>query len=194
MRRLLAPLMTLLLVGCAISSPQKEQYKAEYNNRQDVRAQNVYRFKTQPIKPSGEKYWGAGDLAQLFYVSDDKASVLELRFNYPAKSLRVASLDPQNNVLREKTYSLLDESAAKPADPNTGYVYLTKDGELMRKVRNCTPDMSVGCQWWNHRLFITRSADLAVQYEKGGAGLAFLVIPVYGASEYLEIFPKAPGS
>lgn len=191
MRKLLPLLLTLLLAGCVISSPQKAQYNAEYSNRQDIRTQSVYRFITKPVKPSGENYWGAGDLPQLFYVTSDNAAVVELRFNYPAKSLLITSLDGQNNVLEKKTFALLDESASKPSDPKFSYFYLTKDGELMMKYHNCTPDMSVGCRWFEHRIFITRNTDLAVQYESGSAGMAFLLIPFYGSQKYFEVFPRA---
>jgi hypothetical protein len=182
-------ILTLLLTGCA-SSPQQAQYKAEYPVRQDMRKQSIYQFQTKPIKSSGARYWGSGNLAELFYVSDDQASTLEMRFNYPARSLQVSSRDPHNNILRQRTFILLDESAAKPSDSKTGYVYLTKDGQLSRKTKNCTPDMSVGCQWWNHTIFLTRQGDLAVNYESGGAVLMFLVLPLYGSNEYFEVFPK----
>lgn len=194
MRKLMVLLVAALLAGCGSSSPQQTQYETEYSQRQDIRKQSVYRFATKPMKPSGEKYWGAGDLAQLFYVIDAKATVIELAFNYPAKTLLATARDAQNNMLKEQTYILLAKSDAAPAGENVRYIYLTKDGELAKKTKNCTPDMSVGCQWWNYRLFITRSADLAVQYEQGGAGLAFLVIPMHGSNKYLEIFPKAAGS
>lgn len=194
MRTPLILLLTLLLTGCVISSPQKALYNAEYPHRQDIRQQNVYRFTTKPVTPGGEKYWGAGDLAQLFYVSDDKATTVELRFSYPGKSLHVASLDTQNHVLRERTFILLDESAAKPANKDIDYFFLTKEGELKTSWRSCIPDMSVGCSWGGHTLFITRNTDLAVQYETGGAYLMFLVFPAYGSRKYLEIFPQAPAA
>ncbi|MEQ4451592.1 MULTISPECIES: hypothetical protein [Kosakonia] len=192
MHRILTLLLSVLLAGC-ISSPQKAQYNAEYANRQDIRAHEVYRFMTKPVKSSGEKYWGAGDLAELLYVVDDKAAVVELRFNYPAKSMQVTARDAQNKVLRERTFILMDEAASKPADSDIRYFYLTKEGELATTSRNCTPDMSAGCRWWNYKLFITHNADLAVQYEHGAAGLAFLVFPMYSSSQNLEIFPKATG-
>jgi hypothetical protein len=192
MRTLLALLITVSLSGC-ISSPQGAQYAAEYANHQDIRSQSVYRFNTKAIKPSGESYWGSNDLAQLFYVSSEKAAVVKLRFNYPDKTVQATSLDAQNNVLRQTTFILLDESAEKPSDPEALYFYLTPKGELLRKTRNCTPDMSVGCQWYNHQVFITHSGNLATQYETGAAGMAFLVFPMYGSQKYLEIFPKAPG-
>ena len=190
MRGLLVLLVTLLLGGCVISSPQRAQYKEEYGNRQDIRTHTVYRFMTKPVRPSGEEYWGAANLAEFFYVDDKNATRVELRFNYAANTVDVASLDAQNTVLRKRTIVLLDESAAKPADTEDVYLTLTRDGELTKKVRSCKPDMSVGCQWWNHKLFITRSGDLAVQYEKGGTGLIFLLVPAYGSTEYLEIYPK----
>ena len=189
MRQFFMLILTLLLAGCA-RSPQQAQYNAEYPVRQDMRKQSVYQFQTKPITPSGARYWGAGNLAELFYVSDDQASTLEMRFNYPARSLLVTSRDPQTNIVRQRTFILLDESVAKPSDSQTGYMYLTKDGQLLRKAKNCTPDMSVGCQWWNHTVFLTRKGDLAVNYESGGAALMFLVLPLYGSKEYLEVFPN----
>ncbi len=190
MRVLFALLLTSLLAGCITSSPQKALYKAEYPHRQDIRQQNVYQFKTTPIKASGERYRGAGDLAVLFGVSHQNASTVQLRFNYPAKSLEAVSLDAANKTIRKETFILLDESAPKPSRPETNYFYLTKDGQLVQKSRNCTPDMSVGCQWWNHMLFITRNGDMAVHYENGSAVLLFLVFPGYGSHDYLEIFSK----
>lgn len=189
MRQSFPLILILLLAGC-VSSSQHAQYKTEHPVRQDIRKQSVYQFQTKPTKPSGEKYWGAGDLADLFYVNDDKAATLEMRFNFPARSLQVSSRDAKDNILRQQLFNLLDESAAKPSDSQTNYVYLTKDGQLLRKVKNCTPDMSVGCQWRNHTIFLTRGGDLAVNYESGGAALMFLVLPLYGSKEYLEIFPK----
>ncbi|MGY5956392.1 Lipoprotein [Kosakonia sp. BK9b] len=190
MRSVLILLLAGLLAGCEVSSPQKAQYNAEYENRQDIHTQNVYRFKAQPLKSSGKKYWGAGNLAELFYVNADNTAVVELHFNYPAKSLDTVSRDAQNTLLRERTWHLLDESASKPADPEANYLYLTKDGRLLRQKRHCTPDMGVGCQWHNYELFITRHGDLMVQYASGGAGLAFLILPVYSSYQYVEIFPK----
>ena len=190
MRVLFALLLSSLLAGCITSSPQKALYKAEYPHRQDIRQQNVYQFKTTPIKASGKRYRGAGDLAVLFGVSHQNASTVQLRFNYPAKSLEAVSLDAANKTIRKETFILLDESAPKPSRPETNYFYLTKDGQLVQKSRNCTPDMSVGCQWWNHRLFITRNGDMAVHYENGSAVLLFLVFPGYGSHDYLEIFSK----
>lgn len=189
-RVLFVLLLSSLLVGCITSSPQKALYKAEYPHRQDIRQKNVYQFKTTPIKASGERYWGAGELTQLFRVNDKDASTVQLRFNYPAKSLEAVSLDAANRTLSKETFILLDESAPKPSSPETNYFYLTKDGQLVHKIRNCTPDMSVGCQWWNHRLFITRNGDMAVHYENGSAVLLFLVFPGYGSHDYLEIFSK----
>ncbi len=81
MRVLFALLLSSLLAGCITSSPQKALYKAEYPHRQDIRQHNVYQFKTTPIKASGERYRGAGDLAVLFGVSNQNASTLQLRFN-----------------------------------------------------------------------------------------------------------------
>ena len=192
MRTLLALLMTVSLTGC-ISSPQGAQYDTEYAKHQDIRSQSVYRFKAKAIKPSGERYWGSNDLAELFYVTSEAAAVVKLRFNYPAKTMQATSLDAQNNVLRQTTFILLDESAPKPSNPEDRYFYLTPKGELLSKSRNCTPDMSVGCQWRNHQLFITHNGNLAAQYDTGAAGMAFLVFPMYGSNKYLEIFPKAPG-
>lgn len=191
MRSLLALFIAVSLSGC-VSSPQGAQYDAEYANHQDIRKQSLYRFKTKAIKPSGESYWGSDDLAQLFYVPGKTASVVELRFNYPAKTVQATSLDAQNNVVQQQTYILLDASASEPDDKNNRYLRLSKNGEIVKKSRNCTPDMSVGCQWHNHEIFLTQSGNLAVQYESGGAGLAFLVFPIYNSQKYFEIFPKAP--
>ncbi|MCT4707653.1 hypothetical protein MUA03_17370 [Enterobacteriaceae bacterium H16N7] len=189
MRGLSALLMVLSLTGCVISSPQREQYNAEYSSRQDIRTHTLYRFMAKPVKSSGEKYWGAGDLTELFYVKGDAASSVELHLDYASKSMTVKSIDTQNKTLHEEKYILLDESDEKPSDSNVKYIYLTKDGELIRKVKNCTPDMSVACQWWDHRLFITHNGDLAVQYQQGSAGMLFLLVPFYGNRSYLEIFP-----
>ena len=60
----------------------------------------------------------------------------------------------------------------------------------MQKTRNCTPDMSVGCHWWIHNLFITRHGDMALQYGNGSAVMLFLLFPAYGSNKYLEIFSK----
>jgi len=106
----------------------------------------------------------------------------------------VKSLDAQNRTLREETYALLDESAAKPSDVESRYFFLTKEGVLLTKFKNCTPDMSVGCRWQERTLFITRNGDMAVQLASGTAGMAFLVIPFYGSEKYLEIFPKVSGT
>lgn len=193
MRQLSVLLCLLLLAGCVVSSPQKAQFNAEYPNRQDIRNHTVYRFMTKPLKPGGGKYYGSNDLAETLYVRADNAVTVELRFNYPARTLQVKSLDGQNRTLREETYVLLDESAAKPSDPESLYFFLTKDGVLLTKYKNCTPDMSVGCRWLERTLFITRNGDMAVQLADGTAGLAFLVIPFYGSKKYLEIFPQAAG-
>ncbi|QMV51187.1 hypothetical protein [Ewingella americana] len=194
MYKLSALLLVLLLAGCSISAPQNAQYKKEYSARQDIRKQSLYQFMTKPVAAGGGRYWGSGDLAALFSVMDKQATSLELRFNYPAKSLEVSSRDAQNKTLRSKAFRLLDESAAKPADADNGYFYLTKDGQLVKNTRNCTPDMSVGCRWWNTKIFITGNGNLAVQHEEGGAGMMFLMIPVYGSNANFEVFPKAPPS
>ena len=194
MRQLSLLLCLLLLTGCVVNAPQKAQFNAEYPNRQDIRHHAVYRFMTKPLKPGGGKYYGANDLAETLYVRADNAAMVELRFNYPGRSLQVKSLDAQNRTLREETYALLDESAAKPSDVESRYFFLTKEGVLLTKHKNCTPDMSVGCRWQDRTLFITRKGDMAVQLAKGGAGMAFLGIPLYGSQKYLEIFPKAPGA
>jgi len=191
MRALVATMLAFLLTGCFTSSPQKTQFKAEYPARQDIRQKNEYRFTIKPTKPADARYWGSDDLAELFYVADTQATTLTLHFNFPAKSLQVSSQDPDNKIRRQTTFMLLDESAEKPSDTDLRYMYLTKDGRLLRKTRSCKPDMSVGCQWWIHTIFITRNGDMAVSYEKGGTGLVFLVIPLYSSSEYLQIFNKA---
>ncbi|MCU6668735.1 hypothetical protein M8013_08235 [Enterobacteriaceae bacterium H4N4] len=190
MRQLSVLGLVLLLSGCVVSSPQQSQFQAEYPNRQDIRSHSVYQFKTTPLKPGGDEYKGTDDLAQLFYVSSKSAATVELRFNYPAKSLQATSRDAQNNTLSQQTWTLLDESAAKPSDPERQYLWLTKDGVLRTKYKNCTPDMSVGCRWVERDMFITRSGDMAVQYAEGSAGMAFLVIPFYGSQKYLGVFPK----
>jgi len=190
MRSFLILLLTSLLAGCVTSSPQKTLFKAEYPQRLDIRQHNVYQFKTRPIVSSGESYRGSGDLTELFRVSNKNASMLQLRFDYPERSLEVVSLDAHNTVLDKHIFSLLDESASGPSDSEGEYFYLTKDGQLMQKTRNCTPDMSVGCQWWIHNLFITRNGDMAVHYENGSAVVLFLLLPAYGSHEYLEIFSK----
>lgn len=192
MRKLSALIIMGLLTGCSVNTPQKAQYNAEYSQRQDIRAQNVYRFKIKPIQPSGGKYWGEDNLAQVFYVSDENAATIELHFNYPARTLLASSLDKQGQVLHKRTFALFAESATPPSDPDADYLYLTKSGELRTKWKNCTPDMSVGCRWGGHTIFITHSADLAVQYESGTAGMAFLLIPFYGSETRLQIFAKAP--
>ncbi|MEJ5064761.1 hypothetical protein WH279_14770 [Erwinia sp. MYb375] len=196
MRTLLAVTLTALLAGCVTTPSQKAQFNAEYPHRQDIRQQSVYHFMTKPVSASGKKYWGSDNVAELFYVSDNAASMLQLRFNYPGRSVEVSSLDTHQKTLRKRTFALLDESAAKPSNADADYLVLTKGGQLMKKTRNCTPDMSVGCRWWNHTIFITRHADMAVHYEEGGAGLIFLIFPFYDSSEYLRIFQKvtpAPG-
>lgn len=193
MRQLSVLGLVLLLSGCVVSSPQKSQYQAEYPNRQDIRSHSLYRFVTTPLKPGGDEYRGADDLAQLFHVSKKTAATVELRFNYPAKSLQATSRDAQNNTLGQQTWILLDESSAKPSDPQSDYFWLTKDGVLRTHYKNCTPDMSVGCRWVEREMFITRNGDMAVQYAEGSAGMAFLVIPFYGSQKYLGIFPKASG-
>lgn len=63
MHRILTLLLSVLLAGC-ISSPQKAQYNAEYANRQDIRAHEVYRFMTNPVKSSGEKILGRRRLSR----------------------------------------------------------------------------------------------------------------------------------
>ncbi len=194
MRQLSVLLCLLLLTGCVVSSPQKAQFNAEYPNRQDIRSHTVYRFMTKPLQPGGGKYYGANDLAETLYVRADNAAMVELRFNYPGRSLQVKSLDAQNRTLRDETYALLDESAAKPSDAESRYFFLSKEGVLLTKFKNCTPDMSVGCRWQDRTLFITRSGDMAVQLASGTAGMAFLVIPFYGSEKYLEIFPKVSGT
>lgn len=193
MRQLSVLLCLLLLTGCTVSSPQKAQFNAEYPNRQDIRSHTVYRFMTKPLKPGGGKYYGANDLAEMLYARADNAAMVELRFNYPAKRLQVKTFDRQNSILQEQTWILLDESAAKPSDPESHHFWLTKEGVLLTKFKNCTPDMSVGCRWQERTLFITHNGDMAVQFAKGTAGMAFLVIPFYGSEKYLEIFPKAAG-
>lgn len=193
MRQLSVLLFILFLSGCVVSSPQKSQYNAEYPNRQDIRAHSVYRFKVTPLKPGGDEYKGVDDLAQLFYVRSDTAATVELRFNYPAKVVQATSLDAQNHPLQQRTWALLDESAAKPSDPESDYFWLTKEGVLVKKYKNCTPDMSVGCRWIERTLFITRNGDLGVQLADGSAGMAFLLIPFYGSEKYLGIFPKVAG-
>ncbi|BBJ86232.1 TPA: hypothetical protein ACNV3W_003088 [Raoultella ornithinolytica] len=184
--------IVLALSGCVVHSPQMAQYKAEYSNRQDIHSHSLYRFMAKPVKSSEEKYWGAGDLTEFFYVKGDKTSTVELKLDYDSKTMRIKSIDSQNRTLDERTFVLLDGSEEKPSDSNVKSLYLTKDGELIRKVKNCTPDMSAGCQWWEHRLFITQNGDLAVQYQQGGAGMLFLIVPFYTNSSYLEIFPRAP--
>jgi len=194
MRQLSVLCSLLLLSGCVVSSPQKSQYQAEYPNRQDIRSHSLYRFVTTPLKPGGDEYKGTDDLALLFYVSSKNAATVELRFNYPAKTLQATSLDAQNNALSQQTWALLDESAAKPTDSNSRHFWLTKDGVLRTQYKNCTPDMSVGCRWVDREMFITRSGDMAVQYAEGSAGMVFLVIPFYGSQKYLGIFPKVAGT
>lgn len=189
MRPVFILILTSLLAGCVTSSPQSALFKAEYPQRLDIRQHSVYQFKTKPISASGESYRGSGNLTTLFRVSNEDASVLQLRFNYPAKSLDAVSLDTRNRILDKHTFALLDESASASASEGE-YFYLTKDGQLMQKNRNCTPDMSVGCQWWIHNLFITRNGDMAVHYEKRSAVVLFLLLPAYGSNEYLEIFSK----
>ncbi|WP_313109669.1 hypothetical protein [Atlantibacter sp.] len=192
MRFISTIILSSLLAGCVISSPQKAQYKAEYSHRQDIRQHTVYKFNTKPISPSGKSYRGSGNLTTLFKLSDKNASKIQLRFDYPAKSLEAVSLDAQDKILDKQTFTLLDKSADKPSDSQMNYFYLTKDGQLVYKTRNCTPDMSIGCQWWAHSLFITRNGDMAVHYENGSAVMLFLILPAYGSNEYLEIFSKAP--
>jgi len=184
-------IFSFLLCGCVISSPQKAQYKTEYSHRQDIRQHNVYKFNTKPISASGKAYRGSGNLTSLFKLSDSNASRVQLLFDYAAKSLKAVSLDANDKILDKQTFILLDESMAKPSDSGINYFYLTKDGQLVNKTRNCTPDMSIGCQWWNYSLFITHSGDMAVHYENGSAVVLFLILPAYGSKEYLEIFSKA---
>ncbi|WP_228303343.1 hypothetical protein [Klebsiella aerogenes] len=192
MRKFTALILMGLLTGCSVNAPQSAQYNAEYSQRQDIHTQNVYRFKIKPLQPSGGKYWGADNLTQVFYVSDKNAAAIELRFNFPTATLQASSLDEQGKVVSTQTFALLAESATPPSGSDTKYLYLTKSGELLSKWKNCTPDMSVGCSWGGHQIFITHSADLAVQYATGGAGLAFLLIPFYNSEARLQIFAKAP--
>lgn len=147
MRKFTALLLMGLLTGCSVNAPQSAQYNAEYSQRQDIRTQNVYRFKIKPLQPSGGKYWGADNLTQVFYVSDKNAATIELRFNFPTATLQASSLDEQGKVVSTQTFALLAESATPPSGSDTKYLYLTKSGELLSKWKNCTPDMSVGCSW-----------------------------------------------
>jgi hypothetical protein len=188
MRLVLTLVLTSLLAGCVVDSPQKAQYNAEYPHRQDIRRQTVYQFMTKPVTKESK---GSDDLAEFFHVREDRATRVELRFNYPAHLVEISALDENRRVLRKTTVALLDESAADPSDREADYFYLTKDGTLLRKSKNCTPDMSVGCRWDVHTAFLTQKGDLAVQYENGSAGLFFLVVPFYGSSKYLNVFPNA---
>ena len=78
--------IVLALSGCVVHSPQMAQYKAEYSNRQDIHSHSLYRFMAKPVKSSEEKYWGAGDLTEFFYVKGDKTSTVELKLDYDSKT------------------------------------------------------------------------------------------------------------
>ncbi|MFZ4831752.1 hypothetical protein [Rouxiella sp. Mn2063] len=139
MRKILVLLLSLLLTGCInLSSPQGAQYKAEYANRLDIRTQNVYRFMNKAVRPMGDSNAQDDYLAGFFSLSGAENSILELRFNYPAKSLQVTSLDRQNHVIAERTYLLLDKSEAPPTNKDIDYFYLTKDGECSGKLKLST--------------------------------------------------------
>lgn len=84
--------IVLALSGCVVHSPQMAQYKAEYSNRQDIHSHSLYRFKAKSVKSSEEKYWGAGDLTEFFYVKGDKTSTVELKLDYDSKTMHIKSL------------------------------------------------------------------------------------------------------
>jgi hypothetical protein len=189
MRWLLILIMVVFLCGCA-NSPQEKQYMREYSSMQNLRMQNTYYFRTEPIKKNGDHQ----DLASFFYVSDESAVTVKFDFNLPEKKLTVSSLDVDKKVIREQVFTLLDDDdpeSTKGIGEASTYIYLTKKGELIRKTKNCTPDMSVGCTWWSYTFFLTHQFDLALLYNQGGAGLAFLIIPLYNDNKYFEIYPKS---
>lgn len=191
MKWLLMLVVTIFLCGC-VNSPQEKQYMAEHSNKQSFRMQNIYYFMVKPIKKSGEHQ----DLADFFYVSNESAVTVKLDFNFSEKNLTVSSLDVDKKVIREQIFTLLDENSPKPTvsyGEVSHYLYLTKNGELIKKGKNCTPDLGVGCVWWGYTLFLTHQFDLALLYNVGGAGLAFLIIPLYNDNKYFEIYPKSSG-
>ncbi|ELZ8934099.1 hypothetical protein ACNY9Y_002801 [Cronobacter dublinensis] len=184
MPRIIALLCLLFLAGC-VYVPSESHYATAVNEKQRIVSPRVLSFSVLPRYVS-DNYWHASySLTSEFGISEKNVVALRLAFDEAHRQLHVSGLDSAGRVVQEELIALTTDIAPQK---EKGQYTITPEGTLITQSRNCTPDMSVACQWWRKEIFLTSTGDLAVTATETSAGMAFLVFPFYGKTRNIALF------